>query len=301
MMPMLARPTSLDWLTLAGLVVAWGSSFAMTKVAVTHLDPAWVMALRLAIAGIMLAIVLFVTGKNWPRDASLWCWFTWLGLIGHAAPFFLISWGTQFVTSGLSGVLMGAIPLMVIVAAHFFLPDEPVTLPKALGFVIGFAGLIVVIGLHKLFSFSVESQALKGELAILAGCLCYTAHGLFARRIPFKGPMEQSTCVCLAGGAMGLVFASIAAPHGLSSAPISAYLAVAGLGVVPTALATLLMYRIMRHAGVSFVAYSNYLVPVYALGFGALTLGETLTWNVAAGLALILGGIAVSRMNFFSP
>jgi drug/metabolite transporter (DMT)-like permease len=96
---------------------------------------------------------------------------------------------------------------------------------------------------------------------------------------------------------MGLAFAAAVAPHGLSSVPISAYFAVAGLGIVPTAIATLLMYRIMRHAGVSFVAYSNYLVPVYALAFGAVTLGETLTWNVAAGLALILSGIAVSRTN----
>jgi drug/metabolite transporter (DMT)-like permease len=255
------------------------------------------MALRLAIAGVVLTGVLFVTNKSLPRDPSLWRWFGLLGFIGHAAPFFLISWGTQFVTSGLSGVLMGAIPLMVILAAHFFLPDEPVTAPKALGFIIGFTGLVVVIGPQKLFSFSAESEALIGELAILAGCLCYTAHGLFARRIPFKGPMEQSASVCLTGGAMGLAFAAAVAPHGLTNVPISAYFAVAGLGIVPTAIATLLMYRIMRHAGVSFVAYSNYLVPVYALAFGAVTLGETLTWNVAAGLALILSGIAVSRTN----
>jgi drug/metabolite transporter (DMT)-like permease len=267
----------------------------MTKVAVTHLDPAWVMALRLAIAGVFLTVILFASGASLPRETSLWRWFAWLGFIGHAAPFFLISWGTQFVTSGLSGVLMGAIPLMVIVAAHIFLPDEPMTLPKGIGFVIGFAGLIVVLGPEKLLTFSGDRDALIGELAILAGCLCYTAHGLFARRIPFRGPIEQSTAVCLAGGAMGLAFAALSAPGTPSGVPMPAVLSVIGLGVIPTALATLLMYRIMRHAGVGFVAYSNYLVPVYALFFGAVTLGETLTWNVAAGLGLILAGIAVSR------
>ena len=70
---------------------------------------------------------------------------------------------------------------------------------------------------------------------------------------------------------------------------------VIGLGILPTGLATLMVYRIMRSVGVSFVAYSNYLVPVYALGFGALTLGETLDWNVALGLALIIAGIAATR------
>jgi drug/metabolite transporter (DMT)-like permease len=226
----------------------------------------------------------------------LWRWFAWLGLIGHALPFFLISWGTQFVSSGLSGVLMGAIPLIVIVLAHFFLPDEPMTRAKAAGFVIGFVGLMIVLGPDRLSGFSAQSDALKGEAAILLGCICYGVHGLFARWIPFHGPAEQATAVCLAAGAMGLVFAIAIDPAGLANVPWSALAAVAGLGILPTAIATLMMYRIMRTVGVSFVAYSNYLVPVYALAFGALTLGETLDWNVAAGLALIILGIAASRL-----
>ena len=294
---MLRRPAFIDWLTLAGLVIAWGSSFVMTKIAVAHLDASWIMALRLCVAGAFLVCVLMISGTALPRDKGLWRWFTGLGFLGHAAPFFLITWGTHYVSSGVSGVLMGAIPLLVIVLAHFFLPDEPATPPKALGFVIGLAGLFIVLGPEKLSNFSAERDALMGELAILAGCVCYAIHGLFARRIPFKGPLEQSAAVCFAGGAMGVAFATAASPSGLTGAPWFAYLAVAGLGILPTAIGTLLMYRIMRTVGVSFVAYSNYLVPVYALAFGALTLGETLHWNVALGLALILAGIAASRLK----
>jgi drug/metabolite transporter (DMT)-like permease len=282
---------------LAGLVVAWGSSFAMTKVAVTHLDPAWVMALRLAIAGILLLGFAVTAGHALPRHARLWGWFSWLGIIGHAAPFFLISWGTQYVTSGLSGVLMGAIPLMVIVLAHFWLPDERLTLMKAIGFVVGFAGLMIVLGVGGLAGISQEWQALKGEIAIIAGCLCYAVHGIFARRIPYAEPVPQAAAVCLCGGAFGLVFAAAAAPAGLASDYAPAYLSVIGLGILPTGIATLMMYRIVRNCGVSFVAYSNYLVPVYALGFGAVTLGEPLALNVGIGLALILAGIAVSRLR----
>lgn len=278
--------------------MTWGSSFAMTKIAVGHLDAAWVMALRLTIGGLFLLGVLCATGRRLPREPGLWRWFAWLGLIGHALPFFLISWGTQYVSSGLSGVLMGTIPLFVIVAAHFFLPDEPMTRAKAAGFAIGFIGLMVVLGPDRLSGFSAQSDALKGEVAIILGCVCYVVHGLFARRIPFHGAAEQATAVCLAAGAMGLAFALIVDPAGLKDVPWSAFAAVTGLGILPTALATLMMYRIMRTVGVSFVAFSNYLVPVYALIFGALTLGETLDWNVAAGLALIIAGIAASR---FAP
>jgi drug/metabolite transporter (DMT)-like permease len=290
------HPRLIDWLTLAGLVVAWGSSFAMTKIAVTHLDAAWVMALRLLIGGVFLLIVLWLTGGSLPRERRLWKWFTWLGIIGHALPFFLISWGTQFVSSGLSGVLMGAIPLFVIVLAHFYLPDEPLTRAKSLGFAIGFVGLLIVLGPEKLSGFSTQSDALIGEAAILLGCVCYAVHGLYARRIPFHGPTEQATAVCLAGGILGLLFALAVDPTGPARAPYSAFAAVAVLGILPTAIATLLVYRIVRTVGVTFVAYSNYLVPVYALAFGALTLGEALDWNVAIGLALIIAGIAATRL-----
>jgi drug/metabolite transporter (DMT)-like permease len=291
------NPTANDWLILLALVAAWGSSFVMTKVAVNHMDPAWVMALRLVIAGAILIAVAVMTGTALPRPLRLWGWFTWLGIIGHAAPFFLISWGTQFVTSGLSGVLMGAIPLIVIVFAHVFLPDEPLTPIKALGFVIGFVGLMLVLGFENILAFDTSTAALKGELAILLGCLCYAAHGIFARKIPFHDPIPQSAAVCATGGVVGTCFALAVAPIDLTSAPPTALLSVLGLGILPTALATLFVYRIVRTAGVSFVAYSNYLVPIYALGFGALVLDEQLDWNVAVGLTLILVGIAASRLN----
>ena len=289
--------TTRDWIALAALVTAWGSSFAMTKVAVASIDPAWVMALRLSVGGIFLATIVTLTRREWPREKRLWMWFAGLGLIGHAIPFFLISWGTQFISSGLAGVLMGAIPLFVIVLAHVFLPDERLTPMKTLGFVIGFIGLMIVLGPEKLLRFEGQGMALVGELAILAACICYAVHALLARRIPFRRPMEQAAAVCLSGGLMGAIFASLYAPHGLASATPLAYLCVIGLGIVPTATATLLVYAIVRSAGVSFVAYSNYLVPVYALGLGAVLLGETLTANVGFGLLLILGGIAASRIQ----
>jgi drug/metabolite transporter (DMT)-like permease len=289
--------TTRDWLTLAALVVTWGSSFAMTKVAVASIDPAWVMALRLFVGGVFLAVIVTLTQRQWPRDGRLWKWFAGLGLIGHAVPFFLISWGTQFISSGLSGVLMGSIPLFVVVFAHIFLPDERLTRMKTLGFLIGFVGLMIVLGPEKLLRFESQGMALVGEIAILIACICYAVHSLLARRIPFQGPVVQAAAVCLSGGLMGLIFASLYAPQGLGHATPLAYLCVIGLGIVPTAISTLLVYAIVRSAGVSFVAYSNYLVPVYALGLGAVVLGETLTVNVGFGLLLILLGITASRMR----
>ena len=185
----------LDWLILTALVVAWGSSFAMTKIAVTHLDAAWVMALRLTVAAVILAPYALLNGHTLAAPWRMWGKFTWLGFIGHAAPFFLITWGTHFVSSGISGLLMGAVPLFLLVLAHFFLADERLTVPKVAGFLMGFAGITVLIGPETLLHLSMSGEALKGEIAILAGCLCYAIHGVSAKRLGFEPPLRQTASV----------------------------------------------------------------------------------------------------------
>ncbi len=292
------KPNShpLDWLILATLVVVWGSSFALSKHALLYLDAAWVMALRLVVATAILVPYALVSGHRLAAPPGIWAKFTWLGAVGHAVPFFLITWGMYYVSSGVAGLLMGAIPLFLVVLAHFALPDEPLTIPKSVGFLLGFAGIIVLIGPEQIFTLSMSGDELAGELAVLAGCLCYAVHGVTAKRLGFEHPLKQSASVCLAAATMGLAFALGLKPDGLSGVPLSAYAAVVGLGLFPTAFATLLTYRLMIRTGPSFVAYSNYLVPVYAIVLGAIVLNETLGWNILLALILILSGIAISRI-----
>jgi drug/metabolite transporter (DMT)-like permease len=285
-----------DWLLLGGLVVLWGSSFAMTKVAVASMGPAWVMALRLTVAAAALLPVAILSGRSFALPARVWGKFAWLGFAGHALPFFLISWGTQFISSGVSGILMGAIPLFIVVLAHFFLPAERLTFFKALGFVIGFCGLVYLIGPAGLLTASASGSQLVGELAVLGGCVSYAVHGITAKRLGMEDPILQTSAVCALGAAMGPAAAMIAEPAGLSNATSGAMWSVIGLGLLPTAAASLLMYVMLTRTGPSFISYSNYLVPVYALFFGAIALGESLNTRVFVALALILLGIAVSRI-----
>lgn len=298
---MTAKPVAAqDWSILAGLVVAWGSSFALTKIAVSHLDPAWVAGLRLAIAAVILLAVAATRGDLPKATRQHWRKFTWLGFIGHALPFFLISWGTLFVPSGVSGLLMGAIPLILIVMAHYTLPDEPLTLPKALGFLLGFLGIAVLLNPDDLKNFSLSGGALMGEIAIIVACLCYAIHSVSARRMGFEAPLTQASGVMTAGAAFAIALALARAPHGLADQPAPVWWAVLGLGILPTAIATLLMYRALERVGASFVSTSNYLVPLYAVLFGWAVLGEALSWRLVAALAFILTGIAVSRLTFAS-
>jgi len=291
------RPTSTDWLILAALVIVWGASFAMSKQALRHLDASWVMALRLAVAALVLVPYAFWSGAGLAASAGAWGKYTWLAVIGYTVPFFIITWGMYFVSSGVAGLLMASIPLFLVVLAHFTLPDERLNLPKTIGFLLGFAGIIVLIGPQAVFTFSLSGDELMGEMAVLFGCLCYAVHGVSAKRLGFDHPVKQSAAVCLVAAVMGLAFAAIYRPDGLTGVPVSGFAAVVGLGLFPTAIATLLVYRLMARAGPSFVSYSNYLVPIFAVLLGAMLLHEELGWNILAALVLVLSGIAISRIT----
>jgi drug/metabolite transporter (DMT)-like permease len=291
------NPAPADWLGLVFLVAIWGSSFAMSKVAVAHMTAEWVMALRLTVAAAALIPLAQLQKQSPFALASPWRKYLWLGFVGNALPFFAVTWGMYFVSSGVAGLLMAAIPLFVVLLAHFVLPDEKLNIAKGAGFLLGFAGIVVLIGPQELLSFSFTGDELKGELAVLSGCLCYAIHAVSAKRLGFDHPMKQSSAVCFTGAAMGLAAAFALRPFGLHDIPMTGWAAVIGLGIFPTALATVLVYKLMDRTGPSFVSYSNYLVPIFAVLLGALALGETLDWNILFALILVLTGIAVSRLK----
>lgn len=295
------RVAPFDWFLLACLVVSWGSSFAMSKIAVGHIDALWISALRLAIGAAFLFVIAIMTRQIPDLSFRTWSKYTWLGFSGNALPFFLITWGIQFVSSGVSGLMMGTIPVLILVLAHFFLPGERLNRFKSAGFLLGFIGLLILIDPRKAGDVSLGGSALAGELAIIGGCLCYAVHSISAKRLGFDRPFAQSFGVLFCGAVLGLVPALLFAKTPLVEAPASALLATVGLGIIPTGLATVVMYKLMERTSPTMVAQSNYLVPVYALIFGAVTLGETIGLNVIVALILILSGIFLSRMQSIRP
>lgn len=291
------NPSAFDWFGLGLLVVIWGSSFALSKIALMHLNAEWVMALRLAVAaGALLPLAVLQSQSPFARSSN-WKKFAWLGFIGNALPFFLITWGMYFISSGIAGLLMAAIPLIIVVMAHAALPDEKLNVPKVIGFLLGFAGIVVLIGPREILSFSLSGDELKGELAVLAGCVCYGLHAVSAKKLGIDHPLKQSSAVCFTGALMGVAVAVAMNPWGLADIPLPAYAAVIALGLFPTAFATILVYRLMDRNGPSFVSYSNYLVPIFAVLLGALALNEKLSWSILLALMLVLAGIAVSRLT----
>jgi drug/metabolite transporter (DMT)-like permease len=295
-MPRPYRVKPLDWLLFAGLVVAWGSSFVMSKIALRDVAPEWIAAARLSVGAATLLTIAACQRSAIPTDRKHLATYLWLGLVGNALPFLLITWGMQFITSGVAGLLMATIPLIVIVLAHFVLPGERLNTPRVAGFVLGFMGIVVLMGPENLLDIKTNGSQLLGQCAVVGGCLLYAVNAISAKRLNLRGTVAVSAGVLTAGAVLATVAALAQSPFDLLLKPAGALLAVVGLGLIPTGLATVLWFKAVERTSPTFTSMSNYLVPVYALLFGALTLGEAVHWNVIAALALIMSGIGISRL-----
>jgi len=257
--------------------------------------PIWVTTWRLILGTAILWGIMLVRGEALPSTARDWLGCAWLAIFGNLLPFWLISWGTQYIPSGLSGILMAAVPLVVMVLAAFLLPDEPMTGRKFAGFIAGFAGVVLLIGPGALVAFDLDNLHLIGALAVLTATLGYAAQAVSVRLMRPMSGLRRATGVLIIATAAAIVVALIADPGGYWAQRPQTLGAVLALGLFPTALASIILFPLLVSAGASFTALTNYLVPVFALGLGVAFLGETFALADLAGLGLILAGIGIAR------
>ncbi|MFP3944801.1 MAG: DMT family transporter, partial [Alphaproteobacteria bacterium] len=208
-------------------------------------------------------------------------------------PFTLIAWGQTGIESGLSGILVGTMPLMTLALAAAFVPGEAVTGRKLAGFLAGFAGLAVLLGPAALGL--VAEESLVHQVAVLGGAFCYAANTILTKRMPATPVLGAATAICLCAALVSVPVA-LALDRPWTVDPSARSLGgITFLALFPTALAAWVYISLIRSAGPSFTAQVNYLTPVCAVILGALVLGERPGPNALAGLALILAGIAVSQ------
>ena len=284
----------LHWLLLVALVAMWGSSFLLTKVALAAVPPAGLVAARLVIAAAVLAGLLLVLRRAWPRSPRLWGFFLAMAITGNALPFLLIAWGQQRIDSGLAGILMAVMPLTTVVLAHFF-AGERLTGRRVAGFALGFLGIVVLVGPEALLELGGTGTALLSELSVLGGALCYAANTIIARRRPESDPLVATAGVMVVASLLMVPLAVGSGVPAPGEMTLAAALAVLALGLVSTALATVVYFKLITVAGPTFLSLINYLIPLWAVAVGMIFLGEQPQWSALAALALILTGIGLSE------
>jgi drug/metabolite transporter (DMT)-like permease len=278
------------------LAAIWGTSFLFIKVGVRELHPLWLTFGRVAAGLLTLLVVLAATRDRLPRDLRLWGHLSVVALLGVTVPFTLFGYGEQRVSSVLAGIWNAATPLVALPLAVLVFRTERMTTRRAAGLAVGFAGVLVVLGVWQ----GVGGAQLTGQLLCFGAAMCYAVAIPYQKRFiagrPGSGVSMAATQLLIALAQLAVAAPLLAgAPPAPGSLSTEVLLAVLALGALGTGLAFVLNFHVIRVAGASTSTSVTYLMPVVATLVGVLILREHLHWYQPVGAAVVLAGVAVSQ------
>lgn len=279
------------WIGLGLLALIWGGSFIANAVMLKEMSVYWIVASRVSFGALVLWVYVLARGYAVPRGARIWADLLIMGLFNNVVPFILITWGQQFIASGLASILNATTAFFAILIAAIVFADERLTARKITGVTLGFGGVVLVIGLSALKGFSLASV---GQLAVLGAAVSYGVSATFARaRLSNIRPEIAATgmLTCSALVMIPLAYALSGAPN--LALNIHTIAATAYLSVISTGVAYLLYYRILAAAGTGNTALVTLLVAPVAVALGAILLGESLAPQAYGGFAMIALGMLV--------
>ena len=281
---------AVEWGLLVSLSFIWGGSFVLNAVALAAMPPFTVVLIRVASAALALHLMVRAMGLSLAGGRGTWGAFIVMGAINNVIPFSLIVAGQTQIAAGLAAILNASTPFWTILVAHLFTADERMTGNRMLGVVLGFAGVVVMVGPTLLGGLGLNVLA---QIAVVGAALSYGCAGVFGRRFRGQPPMVVATGQVTASTTMLIPIALLVdQPWTLAPPGVDVWLALAALGLVCTALAYIIFFRLLASAGATNLALVTLLVPVFAILFGVTLLGESLNWRQVGGMALIACGLA---------
>ena len=276
------------------MVIVWGSAFTLVSIGVKYISPLWLVTYRLIIGAILIIIYVKFKGLNLPNiKDKRWIWYFAMGLIGMVIPFFLLSTGQVIIDSGLTAIMVGTMPLMTVILAHFF-TNEKLSITKIIGFIFGFIGIVI---LFLPSDFSIElTENWSSQLIIIIAAFCYALTTIIAKRAP-DTPATVGACMMLICAATACLFVALLTGFPSSIPPLLGILTAFGLGVGSTAFASILLLYIIDQTGPSTIAKINYFVPLASVIFGVIILDEILSMRIFIAFVIILIGMFISQIK----
>jgi drug/metabolite transporter (DMT)-like permease len=273
------------------LSLIWGSSFTLIRIAIPSIPPFTMVAVRVALAAVLLLLIASAQGHVLPRQRSVWAAFFVQGLLQSALPFTLISWGEAHITSGLAGVLNATPPMFVLaITLTTARGRQAISGRKIAGVGLGLAGVAVTVGVDALSG--IGTAAPLAQTAVLGASLCYALAPIWGQRfaklpaiVTAAGAMSCAAILMLPAAAI------LERPWTLAPPPPEAIAAVVALAIICTALAMVIYFRLIRTLGPLGTTSGSYLRAGFAVMLGTTLLGESFTWSALAGMALILAGV----------
>lgn len=279
-------------LMMLALSAIWGGSFFFAELALREVPPLTITLHRVLWALPLLALVVRLRGIAIPRSPRIWGAYLVMGALNNALPFSLIFWGQASIEGGLASILNGTAAVFGAVVAGLLLADERLTARKTGGAALGLLGVAVVIGPDAARDLDLRSLA---QLAIIAAALSYAFAGVWARAHLSSQPPQMNALGMLIGSTLLMLPIAIGV-DGVPRVDLSfgTWAALVALAVLSTSCAYLLYFAILRRAGAANLMLVTLMIPPFAIGLGAVFLGEALSPSAYFGLCIIAAGILVT-------
>lgn len=290
------RAALLPYLALVGLALIWGTSFLFIKVAVHDMSPMVLLLARAASGCLALAVLVRLMGR--PLFGEGWrtrvVSFGIMAITNAVVPWVAIAWGEEHISSGLASILNSTTTVWTAVLIYWVMPTERPSLVNYVGVLLGFAGVVVLV-LPEIAAHGL-SGSFFGAMAVVLASFSYAINALYQRRKMRNVSVFE---VSLGQLVATVIFAIPIAAPSIPSVHLAwgSMAAVIALGAGGTGIAYLLYYYVMNQLGAVRASGVTLLVPVTAVFWGVLLLGETLNLSTVIGMVVILVGIVLTNLK----
>jgi drug/metabolite transporter (DMT)-like permease len=280
---------------LALLALLWGSSFLFIKVSLDGLSPIQIVLARMTAGALVLLGIIALRHERLPRGPRTWGHIAVAAIVANLIPYFLFGWGEERVDSSVAGTLNATTPLFTLAIAYATRTEPSITRERVTGFLLGFLGAVLIVA-----PWQSTGGSTAGALACLAAAASYGISYVYMRRYLTN---RDSTPLALAAaqislGALMLIVTAPALATQTVDLQLDVVASVLALGALGTGLAYQLNYQLIHDEGATTTSTVTYLLPIVAVILGAIILSEPITWNLFAGTAIVLAGVALSERRF---
>ncbi|MGB0573621.1 MAG: DMT family transporter [Hyphomicrobiales bacterium] len=286
-----------DWTRLIILSLLWGGSYTWIELALIELNPMMIVFYRVLISSIFLIVICKVLSLTFRIEKKIFIFLFFMSLTNNVIPFNLIAWGQQEITASVGSILNATTPLFTVIIANYWPNGEKATLNRIFGVIIGFCGVILLLGL----SIHDIDNSIIGQAAILLAAISYAISALIGKEIKKIHPAISATYMLSISSVVLLPIILLSGNELIPQASKQSMIAILGLAIFSTSLAYLIFYKLIENIG-SNVMLVTLLMPVSAILLSIIILNETINTTQIIGLILILTGLILvdgRALNFF--
>ncbi|MEA2019397.1 MAG: DMT family transporter [Campylobacterota bacterium] len=292
-MTTISSPKLIDYFWLILLASIWGSAFVAIEYSLTSYSPFMIAFGRIFMAAIFVWSLVYIKKLYFPRDIKTWLILILIGILNNAMPFYLISWGQQYISASTTGVMLAIGPFIALILSHFITHDEKFTFLKLFGVLLGFIGVFILLGDDFLKG---DEDSLYGKFAMIIAVSGYILSGFLMRKISHIHILVCSSSMLITASVMMLPFV-LFIPFDNFTIFTLPFLSIIYLSLVPTAIASIIRINLVQKVGVQFMSQVAYIIPIFAIFWSWVFFDTVPKYVVIIALVFILIGLFIRKIK----